>query len=55
MEDVETVLETHSRLPYVDRTGNTQFTQQITVVSIDTDEGVLEPFGVGEMLIEVRY
>ena len=30
-------------------------TQQITVISIDTDEGVLEPLGVGEILIEVRY
>lgn len=55
MEDVETVLEENSRLAYTDRSGNTQYTQQITVISIDTDEGVLEPFGVGEMLIEVRY
>ena len=55
MEDVETVLEENSRLAYTDRTGNTQYTQQITVISIDTDEGVLEPFGVGEMMIEVRY
>jgi hypothetical protein len=55
MEDVETVLEDNSRLAYLDRTGATQYTQQITIVSIDTDEGVLEPLGVGEMLIEVRY
>lgn len=55
MEDVETVLEENSRLAYTDRTGNTQYTHQITIVSIDTDEGVLEPFGVGEMAIEVRY
>ena len=55
MEDVETVLEDNSRLAYTDRTGATQYTQQITIVSIDTDEGVLEPLGVGEMLIEVRY
>ena len=55
MEDVETVLEENSRLAYTDRTGNTQYTHQITIVSIDTDEGVLEPFGVGEMTIEVRY
>ena len=27
----------------------------ITIVSIDTDEGVLEPLGVGEVQIEVRY
>jgi hypothetical protein len=55
LEDVETVLETYSRLEYVDNTGNTQYTQQITIVSISTDEGVLEPYGVGEMQIEVRY
>ncbi len=55
MEDVETVLEDNSRLEYLDRTNTPQYTQQITIVSIDTDEGVLEPLGVGEMLIEVRY
>jgi hypothetical protein len=55
LEDVETVLETNSRLSYIDSQGVTQYTQQITIISIDTDEGVLEPLGVGEMLIEVRY
>jgi hypothetical protein len=55
LEDVETVLENNSRLSYKDRSNATQHTQQITIVSIDTDEGVLEPLGVGEMLIEVRY
>lgn len=55
LEDVETVLENNSRLAYTDRQGATQYTQQITIVSIDTDEGVLEPLGVGEMQIEVRY
>jgi len=55
MEDVETVLEENSRLKYIDRTGTDQYTQQITIVSLDTDEGVLEPMGVGEMLLEVRY
>ena len=55
LEDVETVLEENSRLKYHDRNGLEQFTQQITIVSIDTDEGVLDPLGVGEILIEVRY
>ena len=55
MEDVETVLEENSRLKYKDRTNTDQYTQQITVISIDTDEGVLDPLGVGEILIEVRY
>jgi|TARA_B110000858_G_scaffold57878_1_gene67411 hypothetical protein len=55
MEDVETVLEDNSRLAYTNRQGGTEYTQQITLVSIDTDEGVLEPMGVGEILLEVRY
>ena len=55
LEDVETVIEENSRLRYYDRMGLEQFTQQITVISIDTDEGVLEPLGVGEITIEVRY
>ena len=55
LEDIETVVEQNSRLAYTDRQNATQYTQQITVVSIDTDEGVLEPYGVGEILLEVRY
>ena len=55
MEDVETVIEDNSRLQYTDKLIAVYFTQQITVVSIDTDEGALEPLGVGEILIEVRY
>tara|TARA_B100001093_G_C26836469_1_gene1018556 strand:+ start:2541 stop:2999 length:459 start_codon:yes stop_codon:yes gene_type:complete len=55
LEDVETVIEDNARLTYKDRNNADQHTQQITIVSISTDEGVLEPLGVGEMLIEVRY
>ena len=55
LEDVEVVLEDNSRLAYSDRNGATQYAHQITIISIDTDEGVLEPYGVGEMTIEVRY
>jgi hypothetical protein len=55
LEDVETVIEDNSRLAYTDRQNNVQYTQQITILSIDTDEGVLDPLGVGEMLLEVRY
>ena len=55
MEDVETVLEQNSSLEYFDAQNHSYSTQQITIVSIDTDEGVLEPLGIGEILIEVRY
>ena len=55
MEDIETVIEENSNLQYFDKLNNKLNCQQITVISIDTDEGVLEPLGVGEILIEVRY
>ena len=55
LEDAETVLEENSQLLYYDRNGLEQHTHQITILSIDTDEGVLDPLGVGEILIEVRY
>jgi hypothetical protein len=54
-EDIETVLEQNSRLEYKDLDNNSQYTHQITIVSIDSDEGALEPLGVGEIICEVRY
>lgn len=55
LEDVETVLEENSSLTYYDRDNKKQTTHQITIVSITTDEGTLEPYGVGEIQVEVRY
>ena len=55
LEDVETVLEDNAGMTYIDKLGASQGIQQITVLSIDTDEGVLEPMGVAEMVAEVRY
>ena len=55
LEDIETVIEQNSRLAYTDSLGNTQYTQDITVIQISTDEGVLEPTGVGELQLQVRY
>jgi|TARA_B110001454_G_scaffold98488_1_gene93149 hypothetical protein len=55
LEDVETVLEDNSSTTYIDKLGVSQSIQQITIFSIETDEGVLEPLGVGEITIEVRY
>lgn len=54
-EDIETVLEQNSRLDYTDQDNITQYVHQITIVSIDSDEGALEPLGVGEIICEVRY
>lgn len=54
-EDIETVLETNSRLEYRDQDNNVQYVQQISILNLDTDEGALEPLGVGEITCEVRY
>lgn len=55
MEDVETCLEDNSRLMYTMRSGQTGYTHMITISSIDTDEGVMAPLGIGEILCVVRY
>jgi hypothetical protein len=57
LEDLETVLEesANSQITYYDRRGNPQSIQDITIIQIDTDEGVLEPLGVGEVTMVVRY
>ena len=54
-EDIETVIEDNASLEYTDLDGNTQRVQQITILSLDTDEGALEPLAVGEIICEVRY
>ena len=55
LEDVETVLEDKDPLTYYDSTGASQSTVQTNIISVDTDEGVLEPLGVGEITVEIRY
>jgi hypothetical protein len=55
LEDIETVVDNNGRLEYQDSSGNFQTTHDITVSSIDTDEGLLSPLGVGEMILQVRY
>ena len=55
LEDVETVIEDNDPLTYTDSTGTSQSTAKTTILSVDTDEGVLEPLGVGEVILEVQY
>ena len=55
LEDVETVLEDNDPLTYTDSTGTSHTTVQTTIATVDTDEGVLEPLGVGEITLEIRY
>jgi hypothetical protein len=55
IEDVETVLETNNPITYTDKLGAVQSTIQTTILSIDTDEGVLDPLGIGEIITSVQY
>ena len=55
LEDVETVIEDSDPLTYYDSTGASHTTVQTTIATVDTDEGVLEPLGVGEITLEIRY
>ena len=54
LEDLETVIDSSNNLTYKQLGGSAGVTQ-FTVISIDTDEGVLAPLGIGEMIIEARY
>ena len=49
--DIETQLDANNILTY--DTGKS--TEQISILSITTDEGLLAPYGVGEIALEVRY
>ena len=55
LKDLETVIELNGRLAYLDSSGNQQYTHDILIMGIDTDEGALSPLGVGEILLQIRY
>lgn len=55
LEDIETTIEANGRMPYTCRDGKVQFTIDISVLSIGTDEGTLEPISIGEMTVRVHY
>ena len=54
LEDIEYVLDNNLTITYSATYGSAVTAQQ-TIISIDTDEGVLAPLGIGEMIIEVQY
>ena len=53
LEDLETVI-TNNRILVYDET-NQYETTEILVASITTDEGLLAPYAVGEINLQVRY
>ena len=50
-EDIEYIVDTNGNLDYDN--GNT--TEDIQILSINTDEGLLAPIGVGEIDLLIRY
>ena len=53
LEDIETVINANRDLVYDEVTGND--TTEILITSITTDEGLLVPYAIGEMNLQVRY
>ena len=53
LEDVERVIDNNQVLIY--DTDNNYETTDMNIQSITTDEGLLAPYGVGEVNIQIRY
>lgn len=53
LEDIEKVIEANRDLVY--DAENSYSTTEILITSITTDEGLLQPYAVGEMNLQVRY
>ena len=55
MEDIDRVLDSNDVLTYDDTVSPNLTTTSLTLLSLSTDEGVLEPLGIGELTITCRY
>ena len=55
MEDIERVIDENDVLTYDDTVSPNLTTTSLTLESLSTDEGVLNPLGIGEMTLVCRY
>ena len=55
LEDIERIIDEKDALVYDDSVNPSESTTSLTIESIGTDEGVIQPLGIGEMVVEVRY
>jgi len=55
IEDIETVVTDLRGVVQYDTSGSQFSTSEISITSITTDEGLLAPYGVGEVNLLVRY
>lgn len=51
LEDIEILIDKNNSIEYA--TG--KFTQEVRITSIETDEGLLAPTGVGELTLQILY
>lgn len=50
-EDIEKIVDSNGNLEY----DTLKYTEDIKILSLNTDEGLLSPIGVGEMSIQIMY
>lgn len=55
IEDIEKIIDDNDVLVYDDSVLPNEQTTSLTIESITTDEGVIQPLGIGEITVEVRY
>ena len=55
LEDIERIIDENDALVYDDTVNPSETTTSLTIESIGTDEGVIQPLGIGEIVVEVRY
>ena len=54
-DDIERIIDENDALVYDDTVVPNEQTTSLTIESITTDEGVIKPLGIGEVVVEVRY
>ena len=54
-EDIEKIIDENDALVYDTSVVPNGTTTSMTIDSLTTDEGVIAPLGIGEMLVTVRY
>jgi hypothetical protein len=55
MEDIERVIDENDVLTYDDTVSPNLKTTSLTLQSLSTDEGVMAPLAIGELLVACRY
>ena len=55
LEDIEKIIDENNAMVYDDTVSPNLITTSMTLEAISTDEGVIQPLGIGEMGVTVRY